>query len=62
METKIDTFELQIDEKPNGIVIRLNDSQGKCVLRICKIPKKLVYLGAEIREFIDITYPLKINE
>lgn len=60
MESDIKLFELQIDEKPNGMVIRLNDDQGKCVLRICGIPKKLVYKGAEIREFIDITYPTKI--
>lgn len=51
----IKNFELQIDEKPNGMVIRLNDEKG-CILRICGIPKKLVYQGDEIREFIDIVY------
>jgi hypothetical protein len=55
--TKI--FELQIDEKPNGCVIRLNDEKG-CVLRICSIPKKLIYnhgVPEDIREYIDISYP-----
>ena len=56
MENIFKEFELQIDEKPNGIVIRLNDEKG-CVLRICGLPKKLVYNGAELKEFIDITYP-----
>jgi hypothetical protein len=55
MERIIKEFELQIDEKPNGIVISLNDEKG-CVLRICGVPKELVYLGGEVREYIDITY------
>jgi hypothetical protein len=51
-------FELQIDEKPNGCVIRLNDEKG-CILRICGVPKKLVYkngVRGELREYIDISY------
>lgn len=48
-------FELQIDEKPNGCVIRLNDEKG-CILRICGIPKELVYENGEVREYIDISY------
>ena len=59
MESTFKLFELQIDEKPNGVVIRLNDKQGKCVLRICGIPKELVYQGNDRKEFIDITYPPK---
>ena len=55
MEKFIKNFELQIDEKPNGMVIRLNDEKG-CVLRICGIPKKLVCEDGEVREFIDISY------
>jgi hypothetical protein len=56
MEKFIKNFELQIDEKPTGMVIRLNDEKG-CVLRICGIPKKLVYQGGELKEFVDISYP-----
>ena len=44
-------FELQLDEKPNGFVIRLNDKE-KCVLRICQIPKTL---NVQV-DFIDATY------
>jgi len=59
MERITDTFELQIDEKPNGVVIRLND-KNKCVLRICGIPKEnVIDPYGNIREFIDITYPRK---
>lgn len=55
METKVKEFELQIDEKPNGAVIRLNDETG-CVLRICGIPKELVFeLNGEVKKYIDIT-------
>jgi hypothetical protein len=54
-ETK--TFELQIDLKPNGAVIRLNGENG-CILRICGIPLKMVVdSNGEIKEYIDITYP-----
>jgi len=59
MEKTIKTFELQIDEKPNGCVIRLNDETG-CILRICGVPKKLVYkngITGMVREYIDISYP-----
>ena len=61
MESIFKNYELQIDEKPSGVVIRLNDDTGKCVLRICRVPKILVYSGEEIKEFIDITYPAKEN-
>jgi len=52
MKSIVKKFELQIDEKPNGYVIRLND-QNKCVLRICQIPKELMESG----EFVDVIYP-----
>ena len=45
-------FEFQIDEKPNGYVVRLNDEKG-CILRICQIPKELI----ESDGFIDVAYP-----
>jgi len=62
METIIKTFELQIDEKPNGCVIRLNDEKC-CILRICGIPKELVYdEQGEIRSFVDITYPKTVTQ
>jgi len=55
--TETKTYELQIDEKPNGMVIRLND-ESRCVLRICGIPKDNVLdEDGNIKEFIDITYP-----
>jgi hypothetical protein len=63
MEKIIKIFELQIDEKPNGCVIRLNDEKG-CILRICGIPKNLVYehgISGIVREYIDISYPLIEN-
>lgn len=57
MEVRYAEFELQIDEKPNGIVIRLNDAE-RCVLRICNLPKELVFdKDGTVKEFIDITYP-----
>ena len=57
MESINKEFELQIDDKPNGVVIRLND-ESRCILRICGIPKELVYdEQGNQREFIDITYP-----
>ncbi len=61
MKTIRQTFELQIDEKSNGITIRLNDA-SKCFLRICNIPKGLVYTGKKINEFIDVAYPTVSNE
>jgi hypothetical protein len=57
MKSKIKTFELQIDLKPTGAVIRLNDEK-RCILRICSIPLHMVVDShGEIKEFIDITYP-----
>ena len=55
METITKEFELQIDEKPNGAVIRLNDETG-CVLRICGVPTNMVYEDdGSIKKYIDIT-------
>jgi len=51
MKSVIGEFELQIDEKPSGGVIRLNDDKG-CILRICQIPKDL---GDGV-DFIDVVY------
>lgn len=60
MITTINTYEIQIDEKPNGMVIRVND-ENHCVLRICGIPKELVFdTDGNPRDFIDITYPKNI--
>ena len=58
METITKTVEIQFDEKPNGAVIRINDEK-QCILRICGIPKDLVFkvAGNKVRDFIDITYP-----
>jgi hypothetical protein len=59
MQTFIESFELQVDEKPNGAVIRINDVRG-CRIRICGIPKELVFdEKGKVRSFIDITYPKK---
>jgi hypothetical protein len=61
METLFHTFEVQVDEKPNGAVIRINDKRG-CRIRICSIPKELVFdEQGEVRTFIDITYPKQMN-
>ena len=57
MEEITETFEIQIDEKPNGAIIRINDVKN-CRLRICCIPRELVFdEQGEVRTFIDITYP-----
>jgi len=59
MEKIYKTFELQFDLKHNGAVIRLNDENG-CVLRICSIPKEMVFEpSGEVRQYVDITYPKK---
>jgi hypothetical protein len=62
MENIHKAFELQIDEKPNGAVIRLNDETG-CLIRICGIPKETVYdKNGELKKFIDITIlPIKYS-
>lgn len=52
MKTITENLELQIDEKPNGYVIRLNNDKGG-FLRICQIPKELIESGG----FIDLIYP-----
>jgi len=58
MEITQKEFEFQVDLKPHGgAVLRLNDENG-CVLRICSIPKELVFKpDGTVREHIDITYP-----
>lgn len=48
-------LEFQLDEKPNGFVIRINDEHG-CLLRICKIPRHLVEDENGRKGFIDIEY------
>lgn len=50
-------FELQYDLKPLGAVIRVNSEKG-CVLRICQIPKELIFdEQGNVREFVDIIFP-----
>ena len=57
MTSKIRLLEIQIDEKPNGAVIRVND-ESKCVLRICNIPKYLVFdKDGNPLTTIDLTFP-----
>ena len=46
-------LEFQLDKKPSGYVIRINDEHG-CMLRICKIPHHLVESEKGIKHFIDI--------
>lgn len=56
MKITTEIFELQIDEKPNGGVIRLNDSKGNCILRICGIRNQHIkVVDIEKLPFIDIT-------
>jgi len=50
----IKKYEFQIDKKSNGYVIWLNDETG-CVLRICGIPRSVIFDGGEIKKFIDIS-------
>lgn len=57
MEELSGEMELQIDDKPQGVVLRLND-ENRCILRICRIPRELVYdEKGNLRKFIDVTYP-----
>jgi len=57
MESTQKTYEVQVDDKPMGVVIRIND-ENRCVLRICRIPRELVFEpDGKVKEFIDITYP-----
>jgi hypothetical protein len=57
MISTIKKYEVQVDEKPMGVVLRVND-QNRCILRICRIPRELVFdEQGNVREFIDITYP-----
>lgn len=61
MQTFLETFEVQVDSKPNGAVIRINDVRG-CRIRICGVPKELVFdEQGEVRTFIDITYPKQLS-
>ena len=55
METITGNFEIQFDKKPMGSVIRINDEQGRCILRVCQIPNKLVFEpDGMVREFVDV--------
>ena len=60
MEEQTNTYEmyeLQFDDKLNGVTIRLNDS-ARCVLRICGVPREMVYdAEGNVREWVDIAYP-----
>lgn len=49
-------LEFQLDKKPSGYVIRLNDEHG-CLLRICKIPSHLIETRNGRKGFIDLEYP-----
>jgi hypothetical protein len=61
MQTFLEPFEVQVDEKPNGAVIRINDARG-CRIRICGVPKELVFdEQGEVRSFIDIAYSKQMN-
>jgi len=56
MKTIVRIMELQIDQKPNGGVIRLN-FDGVCALRICQIPKEVIIdEKGNIQPFIDIIF------
>ena len=57
MKSLFNEFEIQFDEKPTGVVLRINNEKG-CLLRICKIPKDLIFdSNNEIKEQIDFEYP-----
>lgn len=57
MESLFKTYEVQVDEKPSGVVIRIND-ENRCILRICRIPRDLVFdPDGKVKDFVDITYP-----
>jgi len=59
MEITQKEYEFQVDLKPSGAVIRINDENG-CALRICGIPKELVFEpDGTTKKYIDITYPKK---
>ena len=57
MTSNIELLEIQVDEKPYGVVIRINNEK-RCILRICNIPKYMVF-AADGTQFptIDITFP-----
>lgn len=62
MESRIKTYEIQFDTKPSGAVVKINDENG-CVLRICGIPKKMVFEpSGEVKPYIDITHPKRENK
>ena len=57
METITGTFEIQYDKKPTGTVIRVNDEKGRCILRVCQIPDKLVFDAGgcgQVKDFVDV--------
>lgn len=51
-------LEFQLDKKPSGYVIRINDEHG-CILRICNIPVHLVEDKNGTKGYIDFEYPGK---
>jgi len=53
-------LEFQLDKKPSGYVIRVNDEHG-CILRICKVPEHLVEDKNGTLGFIDIEYPRELE-
>lgn len=54
-------LEFQLDKKPSGYVIRLNDEHG-CLLRICKVPYHLVEDANGIKGFIDVEHKEQRDE
>lgn len=56
MKTVTKIFELQLDEKPNDYVIRLND-KDKCILRICQIPKDIMISDGMVDVVYSESYP-----
>jgi len=60
MVSTVKTYEVQVDLKPNGAVLRVNDGKKGCILRICGIPKELVFeADGKVKQHIDIAYPKK---
>ncbi len=55
METITGKFEIQYDSKPNGVVVRINDNKGQCILRVCQIPENQVYNpDGTPKQFVDV--------
>jgi len=61
MDTK-DVIEIQFDDKPQGVTIRVNTQVG-CIFRICQVPRELVINpDGSTKEFVDIAYPKIKND